>query len=72
MEMSPLEELALARAYELSRVLGELTDRPEHGEGSCVADAWDRMEDVIGMLEPEEDEPPRVRLVFRDGEEVRQ
>jgi hypothetical protein len=52
-------------AYELSRLLGELTDR--HGLGSCVADAWDKMEDVIGMLEPDEDEAPRLRLVVRDG-----
>lgn len=69
--MSPQETRALAMAYELSRLLGELTDRPEHGEGSCVADAWDRMEDVIGMLEPAEDEMPRLRLVVRDGEQVR-
>jgi hypothetical protein len=69
--MSPQEARALAMAYELSRLLGELTARPEHGRGSCIEDAWDRMEDVIGMLEPDEDEAPRVRLVFRDGEEVR-
>jgi hypothetical protein len=69
--MSPPDARALAMAYELSRLLGELTERPEHGPGSCVEDAWDRMEDVIGMLEPDEDEVPRLRLVVRDREQVR-
>ena len=45
----------LAMAYELHRMLAELNDRPENGEGSCVEDAWNRMHDVIGMLEPGED-----------------
>jgi hypothetical protein len=48
---------ALAMAYELHRLLGELNDRPENGEGSCVEDAWNRMDDVIGMLEPVEPDP---------------
>ena len=69
--MSPLEARVLTMAYEISRLLGELTDRPEHGPGSRVADAWDRMEDVIGMLEPDEDEVPRLRLVFLDGKDAR-
>jgi hypothetical protein len=69
--MSPQERRALMMAYELSRLLGELTYRPEHGEGSCVADAWDKLEDVIGMLEPDEDAAPRVRLVIVGGSEVR-
>ena len=46
-----------AMAYELHRLLGELFDRPEHGPGSCVEDAWNRMDDVIGMLEPDESDP---------------
>jgi hypothetical protein len=45
---------ALTMAYELHRLLGELCELPENGEGSCVADAWDRMDDVIGMLEPDD------------------
>jgi hypothetical protein len=45
-------------AYELHRLLGELYERPEHGPGSCVEDAWNRKDDVIGMLEP--DETPRL------------
>jgi hypothetical protein len=54
---------ALAMAYELHRLLGDLNDRPENGEGSCVEDAWNRMDDVIGMLEPEEDLPEAPRNV---------
>ena len=57
---------ALAMAYELHRLLGELYDRPEGGPGSSVEDAWNRMDDVIGLLEPiqlppEYDEKPTVR-----------
>lgn len=65
--MSPQEARALAMAYELHRLLGELCDLPEHGPGSSVADAWDRMDDVIGLLEPVslppeyDDEKPTVR-----------
>lgn len=44
----------LAMAYELHRLLGELNDRPENGEGSCIEQAWDLMDGVIGYLEPEE------------------
>jgi hypothetical protein len=43
---------ALAMAYELHRLLGELYGRSEGGPGSSVEDAWNRMDDVIGMLEP--------------------
>jgi hypothetical protein len=63
--MSPAEARALAMAYELSRLLGELTE--QHGAGSRVEDAWDRMEDVIGMLEPDGGDCPRLRLVISDG-----
>lgn len=52
---------ALSMAYELQALLGELNDRPEFGEGSPVWDALDRMEDVIGLLEPEDDWPPDPR-----------
>jgi hypothetical protein len=61
--MSADHARALAMAYELHRLLGELNDRPENGEGSCVEDAWNRMDDVIGMLEPEEDAPDEPRNV---------
>jgi hypothetical protein len=50
-------------AYELSRLLGELSDRSAHGRGSCLEAAWDRTEDVIGMLEPRQSDVPRLRLV---------
>jgi hypothetical protein len=43
---------ALAMAHELHRLLGELNERPEHGEGSCVEHALNLMDDVIGYLEP--------------------
>jgi hypothetical protein len=66
--MSVEHARCLAMAYELHRLLGELNERPENGEGSCVEDAWDRMDGVVGMLEPDEpdseDEPTRkLRLV---------
>ena len=62
---------ALAMAYELQRFLEQLKNRPEHGEGSCVEDAWERMDDVVGMLEPDDPEPedksPRaLRLLVTD------
>jgi hypothetical protein len=44
----------LTMAYELHRRLGELNDRPEHGEGSPVEQAFDLMDRVIGYLEPDE------------------
>ena len=59
--MSADHARALAMAHELHRLLGELYDTPEGGPGSCIEDAWDRMDDVIGMLEPVElgeDRPP--------------
>jgi hypothetical protein len=53
---------ALAMACELHRLLGELFDRPEHGPGSCVEDAWNHMDDVIALLEPPDlDERPTLR-----------
>jgi hypothetical protein len=47
----------LAMAYQLHHLLGELYDRPEGGPGSPIEDAWNRMDDVIGMLEPDEHWP---------------
>jgi hypothetical protein len=54
--MSAAHARALAMAYELHKLLGELYDRPENGEGSCVEFAWDLLDEVIGYLEPFEDE----------------
>jgi hypothetical protein len=53
--MSPDHARALAMAYELRCLLGEVNGRPENGAGSAVEDAWNRMEDVIGLLEPPDD-----------------
>lgn len=53
--MSTDHARCLTMAYELHRLLGELFDRPEHGPGSCVEHAWNCMDDVIGMLKPDED-----------------
>ena len=54
---------ALAMAWELHQLLGQLNDRPEHGAGSCVEFAWDLMDQVIGYLEPEAWDPPRLSLI---------
>jgi hypothetical protein len=64
--MTPLEARAVEAAWKRTRalemaqqlydLLGELHDLPVNGPGSCVADAWDRMDDVIGLLEPDEPE----------------
>ena len=57
--MSVEHARCLAMAYELHRLLGDLYDRPSPngGPGSPIEDAWNRMDDVIGMLEPDEDWP---------------
>jgi hypothetical protein len=57
--------LALAQARELEQRLREIAERPEHGDGSCVALAAEAMDSVIGYLEPDADDdeaPPRPRL----------
>ena len=41
-------------AIELQRLLGELCDLPENGPGSAIDDAWNRMDDVVEMLEPQD------------------
>jgi hypothetical protein len=71
--MSVEHARCLAMAYELHRLLGELNERPENGEGSCVDDAWDRMDGVVGMLEPDEpdEEAPRRNLRLVGGWMVR-
>jgi hypothetical protein len=45
------EGRALAYAYGLHNLLGQLYDRPEHGADSYVEHAWDHMDDVIRLLE---------------------
>ena len=52
--MSADHARALAIAYDLHRLLGELYDRPDGGAGSPIEFAWNCMDDVIGYLEPEE------------------
>jgi hypothetical protein len=53
---------ALAMAYELHAVLGELFDLPENGPGSAAEKAWDSVDFVIDCLEPnDEDDTPRAR-----------
>lgn len=44
---------AYAIAIQLHRLLGELCDLPENGPGSAIDDAWNRMDDVLEMLEPQ-------------------
>lgn len=48
---------ALAMAYELHQLLGELYDRAGGGPGSPLEHAWDALDDVIRHLEPEEIRP---------------
>ena len=66
MPMSVDHARCLPMAYELHRLLGELNDRPENGEGSCIEQAWDLMDGVIGYLEPVENESQDVRRL-REG-----
>jgi hypothetical protein len=47
-----LEALALSYAHELHRLLGDLCDLPQHGQGSCVERAWDLMDVVVWYLDP--------------------
>lgn len=47
-----LHMVALLAARELQELLEQLAAHPEYGPGSCVEDAYKRMGDVIGMLEP--------------------
>jgi hypothetical protein len=69
---------ALAMAFELYRLLGDLNDRPENGKGSSVECAWDLVEQVISYLEPLEGDVPgcgettgermaRLRLQLTEG-----
>ena len=45
------EARAVAMAYELRNLLGELFERPEHGRDSAVEEAWDRAKEIIDVLE---------------------
>jgi hypothetical protein len=64
--MTAQEARALAIAHELHSLLGEICDRPEHGVGTCVEAAWDRMDEVLWLLDPdapaEQPTVPGVRL----------
>ncbi len=51
--MSAAHARACAMAIELQPLLGELCDLPENGPGSAIDDAWNRMDDVTHMLEPQ-------------------
>lgn len=51
--MTAQEARAYAMACELHRLLGELCEQPQNGRGSCMEAAWDGMDEVISMLEPE-------------------
>jgi hypothetical protein len=51
--MTPQEARALAMAHELYALLGEIFDRPEHGVGTCVEAAWDKVDEVIWLLDPD-------------------
>ena len=42
----------LEMAYQLHRLLGELNDLPDNGEGSPVESALNLIDDVIQYLEP--------------------
>ena len=48
---TPLEARAVAIAYELHRLLGQIYDLPEHGPGSSVEKSWDLMDEVIECVE---------------------
>jgi len=48
--MSPLDQ-AHGMACELRNILGDLFDQRQHGPGSCIERAWDRMDEVIEYLE---------------------
>lgn len=52
--MSADHARAYAMAIELRGLLGELCDLPENGPGSAIDDAWNRMDDVVEMLEPQD------------------
>jgi hypothetical protein len=69
--MSPHETRALTLAYMLHDVLGQLFDLPENGPGSPAEQAWDLCDDIIGYLEPDdEDDTPRARLRVVGGTQM--
>lgn len=55
--ISPEEARAYAMAVELQVLLEKLCQLPQNGRGSCLEAAWDGMDEVILMLEPEEPSP---------------
>jgi hypothetical protein len=49
--MSMEHARALAMACQLHSLLGELNDKREHGAGSRIEHAWDRMDEIIALLD---------------------
>jgi hypothetical protein len=49
--MSMEHARALAMACQLHSLLGELNDKPECGAGSRIERAWDRMDEIIALLD---------------------
>jgi len=41
-------------ACELHQLLGELCNQPQNGRGSLLEAAWDEMDNILVLLEPEE------------------
>jgi hypothetical protein len=41
----------LAMACDLHSLLGDINDKPEHGAGSRIERAWDRMDEIIALLD---------------------
>jgi len=52
--MSPYEAHAYSLALALQRVLSDLCELPANGAGSRIEQAYDAMDEVIEMLEPQE------------------
>jgi hypothetical protein len=67
MAMTPLEARAIAMAYELHRLLGEICDLPGHGLGSCTEQAWDLMDDVTWYLDQDAPDEQSARQPRRLG-----
>jgi hypothetical protein len=55
--VSSEEARAYAMACELHRLLGDLCALPQNGRGSCIEAAWDCLDDVLTLLQPEDPAP---------------
>lgn len=65
--LSDDEARALAMAYELYNLLGELSALPQHRRGSRVEAAWDYSDEIISVLSPEAANEALPRLVVTRG-----